>query len=286
MINLKEFGIAKKSVGIAGGKQKGKEVNILYTKSELMQDIKKMGVDPYGTLLIHSSMKAIGPVEGGAETVLDAWCDYMQNGLLIFPTHTWASIGKERPVYDSRIEPSCVGILPELFRKRPGAFRSLHPTHSVAAMGKEAMTYISGEEKSDSPCPRTGCWGKLLDRDADILFLGCQLRSNTFIHGVEEWNQIPNRVNKETVPLTMIGPKGEAYHIDMHRHSCSETDDISQYYVILEEPFAKLGAIRYGKFGDAKCIIGNARKMEDITTSLLKRDPDLFLHGKIPESWY
>ena len=58
----------------------------MHNKSDLLRDIQSLGIDPQGTLLIHSSMKAIGPVEGGADTVLDAWCDYMQEGLLIFPT--------------------------------------------------------------------------------------------------------------------------------------------------------------------------------------------------------
>ena len=34
-----------------------------------------MGLNGTETILIHSSMKAIGDVEGGAETVLDAWME-------------------------------------------------------------------------------------------------------------------------------------------------------------------------------------------------------------------
>lgn len=152
----------------------------MFTKETLLQDIAGMNINPKGTLLIHSSLKAIGPVEGGAETVLDAWSEYMQDGLLIFPTHTWRQIGKETLTFDSRTLPSCVGILPELFRHRPGVVRSLHPTHSMAALGQDAASYTAGEETRTTPCPREGCWGKLLDRDAEILFLGCTLRSNTF----------------------------------------------------------------------------------------------------------
>ena len=100
----------------------------MYTKNSLLQDIEKMGINPQGTLLIHSSMKSIGLVEESADTVLDAWSEYMRDGLLIFPTHTWKQIGKETMTFDSRSLPSCVGILPELFRRRPGVLRSLHPT--------------------------------------------------------------------------------------------------------------------------------------------------------------
>ena len=42
-----------------------------YTKQTLQQDLAAMGLTGTETILIHSSMKAIGAVEGGADTVLD-----------------------------------------------------------------------------------------------------------------------------------------------------------------------------------------------------------------------
>ena len=39
----------------------------MYTKSHLMTALAALNINPRGTLLVHSSMKAIGPVEGGAE---------------------------------------------------------------------------------------------------------------------------------------------------------------------------------------------------------------------------
>ncbi len=259
----------------------------MLTKFDLIRDIRSLGVEPTSTLLIHSSMKAIGPVEGGADTVLDAWMEYMKDGLLIFPTHTWNRVTKSTDIFDSRTQSSCVGILSELFRQRSGVVRSLHPTHSVAAFGKDALSYVSGEEKATSPLPREGCWGKLLDRDANILFLGCTLRSNTFIHGVEEWNEIPDRVSAWTKPLTLIDQEGKEYHVDMHCHHCEAREDVSENYGKLEEPFRRLGAIRYGKFGNALCILGNARKMNEIASKLLKREPNLFLNKEaIPGDLY
>lgn len=259
----------------------------MYTKESLWNDIEAMDIRSEGTLLIHSSMKAIGAVDGGADTVLSVWRDYMKDGLLIFPTHTWQQIGKETLTFDSRTLPSCVGILPEIFRHQPGVIRSLHPTHSVAALGKDAENYVAGEEKRTTPCPREGCWGKLVDRDADILFLGCTLRSNTFLHGVEEWENIPDRLDPQLQQVTIIGPNGEEYHTGIHRHNCLACEDVSANYGKMEPVFAKCGAIRYGKFGDAPCIIGNARKMQEATVRLLKREPQLFItSAPVPENWY
>lgn len=116
-----------------------------YTKADLKHDLVAMGLTGNETILIHSSMKSIGPVEGGADTVLDAWMEFFAEGLLLLPTHTWRFINEENRVFDVRRSPCCVGILPELFRQRPGVVRSLHPTHSMAAYGKGAAAYLEGE---------------------------------------------------------------------------------------------------------------------------------------------
>lgn len=254
----------------------------MYTKESLISDLRNMKIDPSGTLMVHSSMKAIGEVEGGADTVVDALMEYMKDGLLILPTHTWAQMNREYTRFDVKTEPSCVGLLTNLFRIRPGVKRSLHPTHSVVAFGKDAQAYVSGEENSFTPCARNGCWGKLLDRHAQILFLGCPLTKNTFLHGVEEWNEIPNRLSKEAQDFVSVDENGKEYVIPQFRHHCeAPVEEVSQFYGKMEAPFLKGGAITYGVFGSAKCILGDAVKMAEITSGYLKKNSHLFDDAKI-----
>ena len=73
-----------------------------YTKKDLKEQLYQMGLDGTETILIHSSMKAIGDVEGGAETVLDTWMEYFKGGLLLLPTHTWKTVNEDHPVFDSQ----------------------------------------------------------------------------------------------------------------------------------------------------------------------------------------
>ncbi len=248
-----------------------------YTKVDLLSDLSALGIDPNGTLLVHSSLKAVGNVEGGADTVLDALCEYMQNGLLVLPTHTWRQMNETYTVFDVRHEPSCVGYLTNHFLTREGVVRSLHPTHSVAAIGRDAEDYIAGEELTTSPCPRSGCWGKLYDRGATILFLGCSLKCNTYLHGVEEWVNTPNRLNPMAQEFTVIDAQGQVHTVMQHRHHTSDpVVDPSEHYDKMEPLFVAGGAIRYGTFGDARCVISDAVKMADITTPYLLRDPHLF----------
>ena len=264
-----------------------KEGGLMYTKQDLIDAIKKIGIRPTDTLFVHSSMKAIGQVEGGADTVLDAFIEYLKDdGLLIFPTHTWKQINDEYNVFDPMTEPSCVGLLTNLFMKKPGVVRSLHPTHSVAALGKDALDYISGEENLDTPCARNGCYGKLYDRKAKILFLGCSLKSNTFLHGVEEWNHIPDRLMEKPRQLKIKTPDGRLHNRPLYSHYCSK-GDVSHNYDKMLLPFLHLGAAKTGKIGDAESVLCDAVKMADITTRFLQKNPHLFEDDKpVPVEWY
>ena len=100
----------------------------MYTKEQLKKQLENMGLTGNETILIHSSMKSIGEVAGEADTVLDAWIEYFGHGLLLLPTHTWKNINSNSPVYNPKETPSCVGLLTNMFLKRDGVIRSLHPT--------------------------------------------------------------------------------------------------------------------------------------------------------------
>ena len=247
----------------------------MFSKNDLLEQLRISGINPEGTLLIHSSMKAVGECENGADTVLDAFIEYMRDGLLIFPTHTWSTIGEDKPVYDRMSEPSCVGILTNLFMKREGVVRSYHPTHSVGAIGRDAEDYIRGDELARSPCPRDGCWGKLYDRRAQILFLGCPLSKNTYLHGVEEWNNIPYRLSDTPTELFVV-IDGEQVPCPQNRHKHPTGLDVSSNYIKMEGPFVELGIGTRCVIGSANSVLCDAVGMADLVGHCLKRDADLF----------
>jgi aminoglycoside 3-N-acetyltransferase len=170
--------------------------------------------------------------------------------------------------------------------KRPGVLRSWHPTHSVAALGSKAKAFIQGEEACGTPCPREGCWGKLYDRGAKIIFIGCSLRRNTIIHGVEEWNHIPTRLTEYYQPLKILTPHGELIERPLRRHY-HPLCDVSENYGKIEAPLLKNGIAKLGRIGDAKTYLCDARKMVDLVTDFLKNNPRLFENNEpIPTDWY
>jgi aminoglycoside 3-N-acetyltransferase len=245
----------------------------MHTRTSLIEQLKSMGIDPQGTLLMHSSMKSIGEVEGGADTVLDALSDYMQDGLLVLPTHTWSYIRRDHPDFYVDQSPSCVGILTELFRQRPGVIRSWHPTHSVAALGQDAASFTAGDEKCDTPCHRQSVWGKLLDRKATIILVGVDLRRNTYIHGIEEWVDIPGRLTDHHEPLFTILAEGPRISVPSRRH-CGQ--NWSEYFWKVDELLERTGAMSRGQLGDAEVRICDAVRTYDVLSYALKINPNLF----------
>ena len=242
----------------------------MHTKESLMRDLERLGVDPHGTLFIHSSYKSIGDVEGRADTVLDALMEYMKDGLLSLPTHTWNNVNLQNPVMDVLYTPVCVGILPELFRKREGVRRSLHPTHSVAAIGCGAEAFLAGEERAVTPCPEGGVYHRLYTRGAQIMLIGVNFTRNTYIHGVEEWEHIPGTLTKGTQDLYVVDYEGKRHHTPQHRH-CAPL--ISETFWKVEPVAIRDGATTVGTFGDAKVFLSDARRLRDTVARIFSIDP-------------
>ncbi len=247
----------------------------MHTKDTLIKDIEKSGINKNGTLLIHSSMKAIGQVDGGAETVLEAFIQYMKDGLLLLPTHTWSEDNLLDGVYNPKTEPSCVGLLTNLFMKREGTIRSMHPTHSVTAMGKRAKEYVARDNEVNSPCPEHGCFGGLYDEDAQILLLGVTFIRNTYIHAIEEMLDIPNRIATKPRRLKIVNEDGSVREVD-HYYHYSTHGSISLNYDKVRQPLMDLGIVKEVKIGDAVSYLVKVRPMSDWVKKLLEESPDIF----------
>ncbi len=259
----------------------------MHTKQTLQQDLERMGMQPTDTLFVHASMKAIGEVDGGADTVLDAFMEYMKDGLLVFPTHTWASMSEKHRCYDPKVEPSCVGLLTNMFMKREGVLRSLHPTHSVAAYGEDAVSYIEGEQTRRTPCAPEGVYGRLKKRKAKILLLGVTHGRHTYMHCVEEMLKVPNRFTKQPVSFQIVLPDGRIREQEVYRHYNATTAHISETYDKLAQGFEERQVVKQVSFGDASCLLCDAVGVYNVMKQVLAHESDCFMEREtIPPEWW
>ena len=268
-----------------------------YNKQQLKDQLESMGLKGDETILIHSSMKAIGVVDGGADTVLDAWMEYFKDGLLLLPTHTWKTVNADNPVYNPYTTPSCVGLLTNMFMKRDGVIRSLHPTHSMSGYGKNAAEYLAGEEYNNTPCTPCGCYDRLKEVGGKVLLVGVGHERNTYIHSVEEVLNVPNRLSDMPMELVIelqeesnnsgkLPPynrdDGWKKHTDnklcrkvyVRKHYNAQQPHISEDFVKLNQIFLDRGVVRKVKFGNADSLLCDAKGMFNIVRQVIAPDPE------------
>ena len=225
-----------------------------HQSGELAGDLRELGVEPGEILFIHASFKSLGPVEGGAATVISAIEDAVNpDGLILMPSFNLVEGGRQRRVdaWDQQKAPSTVGWLTEFFRNMPGTYRSDHYSHSVAARGNGAEAFVADHLSRvgiRSPWDHEP-WGKTFgpdspmnrayQRGAKLLMLGVDYDSSTYVHFVESlwWNELL-REDSEAVYPALDRPRLGAFW--------DETGDLSR-----------------GLVGDANCRLFQVRQYAD-----------------------
>lgn len=214
--------------------------------------------------MVHSS-RGIGTIEGGAETVIDAFLDVLgSDGLIAVPTFTYNT-----RCFNPKTEKSLTGGLTNALRLRPNAVRSWHPTHSVAAIGAGAAEICAGHHLKggldvDTPLDRiaqSGGW---------VLMLGATNLTNSTVHVGEAHAMIPHRdigfspdfareavvvVDDREIPVVLRNPPG-----------CSRA------YGAIEAPLRKMGAIGDGHVGQAFTQLMRGADVIQVAIAMLADD--------------
>lgn len=114
------------------------------TKAELESDLKKLGVKPGDILNVKCSMRSLGKVEGGAETLIAALLEAVgEDGTIV--TDSFIKVYKpclaeKMPPVDEKSASYC-GVLANEMLKYPGVERSKHPVQKFAAIGRYAKEF-------------------------------------------------------------------------------------------------------------------------------------------------
>lgn len=154
---------------------------------QIADDLRACGLRRGGVVLVHSSLSSLGHVDGGAETVVQGLLEALgPEGTLLMPALSYAQVTPTHPAFDVRHTPSCVGVIPEHFRTRPGTLRSLNPTHSVCGVGPQAAEMLGPHVHDGTPCGPHSPYRLLRDVGGQLVMLGCGLRPNTSMHAIEE----------------------------------------------------------------------------------------------------
>ena len=239
------------------------------TGAEIAKALATIGIAPGDTVFAHSSLRAFGYVEGGADAVIDALTEAVgPTGTVAMPTFTWDSFHDKTGVaFDIVRTPSETGRITEVFRQRPGAIRSPHICHSVAAAGAHAQ-----EITQDSPSVygKGGPFDTLLRLNAWNLFLGVSFGSCTALHMAEEQARVPYRQNRAFHDCRVIHPDGSvtaSASVEFLRKP-GYWNDFSR----VEAVFEREGVLRQARVGPARILNIRIRDVVNIARRLLDED--------------
>ncbi|MCP4405184.1 MAG: AAC(3) family N-acetyltransferase [bacterium] len=240
---------------------------------QIVRDLRVLGLRKGGIVLVHSSLRSLGVVSGGAETLVSALLDTVgKSGTLLLPALSYASVGAHNPVFDRVQTPSCVGALTEFFRTRPGTIRSIHPTHSVCAFGVNAEELCRNHHLDTTPCGAHSPFSRLRELGGQVLFLGCGLKPNTSMHAIEE-QVVPPYLFGEPVDYRIIleHKRDIAMRVTSHNFSGWEQryDRLSQ---LLDEH-----GLKQGKVLEADASLIDGKKMWEQALAALQKDPLFFV---------
>lgn len=242
---------------------------------KLIYDLQKLGVQKNDNLLVHASFKSLGIVAGGPEIVISSLLESIgENGTLLMPALSYETVTKNQPFFNVIETPSCVGALTEYFRQRLGTLRSLHPTHSISAYGKKVEFFIKNHEQDNTPVGPNSPLSKLKDEHGKILFIGCGLRPNTSMHGVEEFAK-PEYLFNGKVTFTIADTDGK---LKQYEHITHGFSGWKQRYDRVENILSE-HELKKGKLLKADCYLMDSKALWKKASEKLKEDPLYFVEG-------
>jgi aminoglycoside 3-N-acetyltransferase len=231
----------------------------MLTLESLTSGFRELGVQAGDTLLVHSSYKSLGEVDGGPQTVIRALEEVLgteKDGTLIMPTFNF-DFNQGKP-WDVRKTRSKMGALTE------------------AVLGKQAE--MLGSLRYKSAYERNSVFGKLRDLDGKIMVIGLSYNNSmTFFHHIEQMEGVDYRFLKQFT--------GEV--TDENGHTYTDTfemlvRDIDKGVMTMVDPMGALmeqaGIIKSKKIGEAEVKLMKANEVYAFTAREMKRDPHLLYY--------
>ncbi len=157
-----------------------RENDIVISKNDLLNQLKKVGIVSGDILLVYSNLNRIGKFENGEKDVVDVLLELIgENGHLLMPNSPVKDCQLEYvrtlDFFDVAHSKSEQGTLSEYFRLLPDAIRSEHPTEPVSCIGADAEYFVGHHFGNITPYNINSPFYKVAAHNGKILCLGTNL---------------------------------------------------------------------------------------------------------------
>lgn len=210
----------------------------------VFDQLRRLGVEDGGVLLVHASFSRVGPVERGPEGLIEALRAAVgARGTLVMPS---LSDDDGEPFDPTTTPCRAMGVVADRFWRLPGVRRSDSP-HAFAAAGAKAAA-ITAPHPEGVPHGLDSPVGRVLEEDGKVLLLGVGHDANTTIHLAESLAGVPYR-----------------------RRCCAR-------FALVDHWLEEARRQRRGPVGYAVGRLARSRHIVEEVTARLAADPAVFLH--------
>jgi len=248
-----------------------------YGPEELENALVKLGVRNGDTILLHSSLKSSNGFRGSAADVIDTFLRAVgSHGNLLMVSLPYLSSTYEYlrtlKSFDVRHTISRMGLISEMFRRRPNVLRSLHPTHPVLACGPKANWIVADHHNCLSPCGAGTPFEKVVLLEGKVLFFDAPFTTFTFFHYLED-------LLVDTLPFPLYYPNPfEVDVIDYEGRRLSVKTLVfspevirRRRFKVLEDNLQKERLIKATRIGNTQLLSIEVRKAVESTQNMLRR---------------
>lgn len=244
---------------------------MLWTQSQLVEQLRELGLRQGDAVLAHAALRRVGPVLGGPDTLIDAvravigpagtllaYCDWQADDDILERT----DLRDEIPPFDPQRSRSIRdnGAFPELLRTTPGALRSGNPGASCAALGGKAEWFTADHALDYGYGPQSP-FGKLVEAGGKTMLIGAPLDTMTLLHHAEHVADFPNkRLRRYEAPILMDG-KTVWRHFEEFDTGDPPHGLPDDYFATIVEAFLATGQGQRGMIGAAPSVLVDAAPM-------------------------
>ena len=242
----------------------------MLNKKDLLNGFEKIKIES-DTIVVHTSYKSLGGVEGGVDTVIDVMQELVgKDGTVLFPAFNFQS-WTETHYFDVTETPSKMGMITEQARLRPNAKRTPHPIYSFSALGARADEFSKTEDvEAYGPNSSFALFHKL---NATIISIGLDFNNSFSMHHYIEYNVgCDYRRVKEFAGIYMgydRVPQTKKYSMFVRLN-----DRVKTYIVPGMNDLLGAGAIKEISVGAAKVHYLTANEFFDNMSVIVREQPE------------
>lgn len=250
-----------------------------YDAPALEAALRALGIAEGDVVLMHAAFSPFSGFTGTPQALVDCVLRILgAEGNLLMVSMAYAGTAHEYltggQLFDVRTTMSRMGLVTEIFRRRPGVRRSLNPVHPILALGPRADWLVAEHDATPFSCGDRTPFGKLASLGGKILLFDVPFLTATFLHHLEHRFQarLPMRIyHPDLFGATVVDAEGVRRELRLRVFDPRTARMRDQVWLDLQDEFQARGALRAIRVGNTTLALIHARRLIDCADHLLPR---------------